>query len=89
MVLVDYEDYEDYEDVETTISLSDYEDVETTISSDDIYYDAGQTQLMGSYIIENYRLSIWKTKKHLHFFSRRLIPSFLVSSFSFRMNLDI
>ena len=32
MVLVDYEDYEEVE----------------TISSDDIYYDAGQAQLMGS-----------------------------------------
>ena len=40
---MDYEDYEDY----------DEQEVLDTTSSDDIYYDAGQTQLMGSSNIEN------------------------------------
>ena len=41
---MDYEDYEDYDEQEVVVD---------TTSSDDIYYDAGQTQLMGSSNIEN------------------------------------
>ena len=52
MVLVDYEDYEELD----------------TISSDDIYYDAGQAQLM------KFRFSIFYVVKH--FQCVNIYPSF-------------
>ena len=46
MVLVDYEDYEEVE----------------TISSDDIYYDAGQAQLMATSNIKYFQFLFGKTE---------------------------
>ena len=50
---MDYEDYEDYDEQEVVVD---------TTSSDDIYYDAGQTQLLWEVQILKIKVNSWKKK---------------------------